>query len=737
LSPGEFLDWRDHSEIFEHVVAFAPWLFTASGPGEPEMLHAYRVTPGLFEMLGVQPMIGRVFSPEEEKPGGARVMVLRYSLWKRRYGGDPNVIGQKLVIDDRVYTIVGVMPPDFQFFNRQSEVLMPIGFDPTRFNQRNFRPFRAMGRLKPGLSLEQVQVRANVFSKQLARDYPESNRGWSVELVPLPEDTAGALRPALLVLLGAVGLVLLIACANVANLLLVQATSREKEIALRVALGARRGRIVRQFLTESLLLSLLGGVLGFGLGYLTVAYFQTLIPAPTSFGRYMIQMDRIRIDTQVLGFSFFVTVATGLIFGLLPALRASKPDLNESLKSTGGGSIGGRQSARIRNLLVVGEIALAVVMVIGAGLMIQSFLNLYKVGPGLRAENVISIQVRFPYGQYREAEKRKLLNDQLFERLEAIPGVRSAGAVSNLPLTDWFHPSEFSVEGRATQERGDVPQTRVRTVTPNYYQTMGIPLLRGRVFGREDTPDSPPVAVINEAMSRRYWRNEDPIGKRLKPGRYNSKAPWLTIVGMVGNVRDDGMDKEPYPVLYFSQSQYPMLYLSLVIHTDGDPSYLPPLVQREVNALNPGVPLYRIWKMEDVVRDSTWKTRYAMILLSGLAGLSLILALIGVYGVMSFSVAQRTQEIGIRMALGAQPDMVRRLIVRQGLQLAVAGVLSGVAASLALMRLLASQLFGVKSFDPATYLGVSATLMVVALLASYFPARRATKVDPMVALRYE
>jgi putative ABC transport system permease protein len=350
---------------------------------------------------------------------------------------------------------------------------------------------------------------------------------------------------------------------------------------------------------------------------------------------------------------------------------------------------------------------------------------------------VTSIQVRFPYRQYREVEKRRLLNDQLFERLEAIPGVRSAGAVSNLPLTDWFHPSEFSVEGRATQERSDVPQTRVRTVTPDYYQTMGIPLLRGRVFGREDTPDSPPVAVINEAMGRRYWRNEDPIGKRLKPGRYNSKAAWLTIVGMVGNVRDDGMDKEPYPVLYFSQSQSPMLYLSLVIHTDGDPSYLPPLVQREVNALNPGVPLYRIWKMEDVVRDSTWKTRYAMILLSGLAGLSLILALIGVYGVMSFSVAQRTQEIGIRMALGAQPDMVRRLIVRQGLQLAVAGVLSGVAASLALMRFLASQLFGVKSFDPATYLGVSATLMVVALLASYFPARRATKVDPMVALRYE
>ena len=752
MSGQEFADWRRDSDVFEHVVAFGPWLATVSGPGDAEMIHGYRISPGVFQMLGVEPHIGRGFLPEEENPGGEPVLVLRYSLWQRRFNGDPNVIGSKLLLQDRPHTIVGVMPPDFQFFNRQSEMFMPLAADFARFGRRG-RGLRIMGRLKDGLSLEEAQARAAVFAGNLARDYPDTNAGWSVRLAPLPLDAAGDVRQALLVLMTAVGFVLLIACANVASLRLVQAASRSKELALRAAIGAGRWRLMKQWLAESFVLAIAGGALGLGLAWALVNYFQTLIPAPTSFGRYLIQMDGISIDPPVVGFAAGVTLLTALLAGLIPALRASKPDLAGALKDAGAGSAGGLHSRRSREALVVGEVAVAVLVVIGAGLVVRSFQKLYERGPGLRPENVITAVLRLPAWEFQEQMREqaesseeqfqlylamiRAANDEMFRRLERLPGVVAVGATSNLPLTDWVHASDFMIEGRQDFAEGGRPQAIYRTVTPGYFQTMGIPLLAGRVFEVANTPENVPVAVINEEMAKRYWPDADPLGQRISFGNDPARARWSTIVSVVGSVRDAGIDQSARPTWYRSQSQDPLAYMTLTIKTASDPRAIMPAVRAEMKAVNPGIALYRIWKMEDVVLDSTWKYRYAMLLLSGLGVLSLVLAVIGVYGVMSQSVSERVQEIGVRISLGASRMDVLRLVTGQALRLVGVGVAVGFVAALALTRLLAGVLFGVEPADPPTFLSVGVTVLLASLVAAYLPARRAAAVDPISALRHE
>jgi putative ABC transport system permease protein len=701
-------------------------------------------------------MIGRGFLPEDECPGRTNVLVLCHDVWKRRFAGDPAAVGQKILLHDTAYTFVGVMPPQFFFFNRQMDFLSPMEWNREEMRQyRDARWLRVMARLKPGDTLQQAQARADVFSENLARDHPETNRGWKVRLRPLAEDSAGPLRPALLMLMSGVGCVLLITCLNVANLILVQVSSRGRELAVRSALGASRMRLVRQLLTESLMLSAVGGLLGMGLAWILIRHFQTLLPDPYTYGKYLVQVEAIGMDSRVAGFAVLVAFLTGAIFGLVPALRASQPDLNEILKDTGKGSAGGRQSRKIHDVLVIAEVSLALVMVAGAFLLVRSFIGLLSRGPGLRAANVITLETQLPTWEIRDRLLKrggsretwsKVWNDEIrsfnrrvLERLQALPGVRSAGLTGYIPMTGWYWRETFTVEGRTVDasSRSAPPKAIGLVVSPAYFETIGLPLLGGRLFSNHDTPDSVGVVVISQEMAQRYWPAEDPLGKRMQWGDPSPDNPWLTVVGVVGDVREDGISKPPQPTFYAPLEQRPAEGFFIAIRTQSDPLSVMPALRRALKEVHPKIPIYRLRKLEDVVLDSTWRLRYSMLLLGGLAGLSLILAVIGVYGVLSYAVADRTQEIGVRMALGASQHDIVRLIVRRGLGLVAIGVLIGLAAACILTRSLLSLLFGVSPLDPLTFALVVLVLIVSGWLACYLPARRASRVNPMTALRYE
>ena len=738
-SRANFRAWRAQSTSYEHMAAFSDQRLTLTGDGEPEELSGQLAVPEIFKVLGVEPMLGRTLLPEDGEPGSPPVAVLSYGLWQRRFGGQPSAIGQTITLSGLKFTVVGVMPRNFQFHIKQRSgtgrpaevwIALPMPAGGTA-NERG-RFLSTVARLKDGVTPEQAAAELRTIEARLSDEAPAYNKNYSAEVLPLREQFFGNVRRPLWLLLGAVGFVLLIACANVANLLLSLATSREKEIALRSALGARRSRIVRQLLTESLLLALFGSALGLGFAWLGIKALLLISP------RDLLNLQGVGVNFSVLMWTLGVSVLTGIIFGLAPALQISRLNLNDSLKE--GGKADSGQAAgnrRMRNVLVVSEIALAVVLLASAGLLVKSFIRLQQVDRGFNPDNVLSLVVRLPNAGYPEDEQLVQFFGQAMERVRHLPGVRSAGMVNFLPLYGGLGSSTgFKIEGRPEPPPGQGPSCDVRVVDGAYFPTLGIPILRGRNFSPLEERQAKRVILINEALARKHFPNEDPIGQRLDVAMFEN--PVVTeVIGVVGNVRYDSLIDEAPPAVYFPHPELPYPFMTLVLRTEGDPTAVAPAVQREIRALDPNQPVSDVRTMDQVMSEAVSRSRFNTLLLGLFAALATLLAAVGIFGVMNYSVALRTREIGLRLAIGAQPRQVLLLVLKQGLLLTVVGLILGLAAAFALTRLLTGLLFGVQAADASTFATISVLLLLVSLFACYLPARRAMRIDPMSALRYE
>jgi putative ABC transport system permease protein len=733
-APANFVDWRDQSQSFEGMAATHRISVNLTGEGEPERIDGRRVSANLFDLLGVEPYAGRTFLAEEDQPGQSRVAILSYGLWQRRFGSDLEIIGRTITLNSVSVTVVGIMPPQFQFPSPQDELWIPIAFSPQESARRNGHYLEVVARTRPGVTIKQARAEMETIAARLQQQYPDSNAGVSAAVVPLHEQVVGDIKPALFVLMGAVGFVLLIACANVANLLLARAAVRQKEIAIRLALGAGRFRLIRQFLTESILLASIGGVAGLLLALWGVNLLKAFIPESIA------QARAITIDAKVLIFTLLVSVLTGLIFGLAPATQASNFNLSETLKEGGRDSAAGSRGNRVRGLLVIVEVAVSLILLIGAGLLINSFLRLRSVDPGFRSENLLTMGMVLTPQKYPDQARRSAFYTDLIGRIEALPGVQSAAVTNWIPLVFQGDNIGISIEGRPDSGPSQRPTVVTRVTSPHYFTTMGIELLRGRQFGQQDAADSPPVVIISETMARRFWPGEDPIGKRITSGEPTSADPndWLTVIGVVNDVRQFELNADPRPQMYLSYTQAGFFAPRfLVVRTKGEPLSLASTVRAALWEIDKDQPVSNIRTMEDVLSGSIARQRFSMLLLGIFAVLALVLAAVGIYGVMSYSVAQRTREIGIRMALGAQRRDVLKLVISQGMKLAIAGVTAGLAGAFLLTRLIESLLFGVSANDPVTFILIAFLLTGVALLACYVPARRATRVDQIIALRYE
>jgi len=727
-----YVDYRDQSTTFEDIAAFNDRSFNLTGTGEPVRVIGAWSTANLFPVLGVEPIQGRTFTVEEEEPGKDLVAVISYGLWQRRFGGDPNLVGQPVSLNGVDRTVVGIMPAGFAFPLKETDVWVPLAVSPRGKQARSSFSLKAVGRLKPGVTMQQARADMGAIADHLVEQFPQIMESYGVNLVPLHEQVTGKVRTALLLLLAVVAFVLLIACANVANLLLARAASREREIAIRTALGASRRRIVRQLLTESLLLAVVGGGLGLLLALWGLHALVAISPANTP------RLDQIGIDGKVLAFTLTVSLLTGVVFGLVPALQASKPDLNESLKEGGRGSSGGVRGRRIRSLLVVAEIALSLVVLICAGLLIKSFIHLQKFDMGFNPNNLLTMRVQLPGTKYREPAQLVNFFQQVFQRMENVPGVQSVGAISDIFLSDTPSSTNFTIEGRPLTTGADSIEVPLDAVTTNYFKVMGIPLLKGRVFDERDRMDSLPVAIINDTFAKRFFEGEDPIGKRYCYGQPDGdKTRWLTIVGIVGDMRRTGFDKAVRPETFLAQDQDPDNALTIVARTTGDPASFADALRSEVWAVDKDQSVFNIKTMDATLVEMTAQRRFNTLLLGIFAAVAMILAAVGIYGVMSYSVTQRLHELGIRIALGASARDVLRLVVGQAMRLALIGIGAGLIAAFLFTHLMASLLYGVSATDPATFLLISSLLTGVSLVASFVPARRAMKVDPMVALRYE
>jgi putative ABC transport system permease protein len=736
INIGNFLDWKEQNNVFTDMAAFVDARAILTGAGEPEEIPAQRATDNLFSVLGVSPMLGRAFSPNDSKPGLNNVAIISFGLWQRRFGGDPGVIGRKILLGNAENIVIGVMPPDFKWHIRKNsltganaELWTPLIY--TDFQRQRIGRFAsAVARIKPGVTYDQASAEMDAIGRRLAEQYKDFNNGCTVALVPLRKQLAGEIRLGLFVLTGAVGCVLLIACANVANLLLARAASRRKEIAVRMALGAGRRRIVRLLLTESFLLAGLGGAMGVLLARWGAGFLVRLSPPELA------DLRGMELSAPVLGFTFGLTLLTGIIFGLAPAFELSRPRLSETLKEAGRGLIGSRGSRRLRSAFVIAEIALAIVLLIGAGLLLRSFNRLQSVEAGFDARNVLTMRVSLPGRIYDQDNKVVNFFSRALEDLKALPGVESVGAVNFLPFAGPGVATGFFVEGRPDSPPDQKMTTGVLIVDQNFFRTLRVPLMRGRLFTEQETHEMRHVVLINEVLARKYFSGEEPLGRRIRIGLRNGDTP-SEIVGVVGNVRQSGFDREAEPMAYWPIPKSTSRTMTFVIRTNGEAIALAPATREAIRALDAQQPVAEVRTLENLLGKSVARQRFNTWLLAVFAATALILAAIGVYSVMAYSVTQRSHEIGIRIALGACAPDVLKLIVGQGMKLALSGVILGLIGGIGLTRLLANLLFGVSATDPLTFSSVAALLVGVALAACWLPARRATKVDPMVALRSE
>lgn len=728
LSPDDYSAYVERNKSFSQIAATERANFNLTGNNDPVRLEGQRATANLFETLGVRPLLGRTFTDEEDR-NGARVAILNYQLWQSRFAGDADVVGRDVSLDGRNYQIIGVLPAEFQYpapinNNRPGEIFTPRSLATER--QRNSHNLLTIARLKPNVAWTQARSEFDLIARQRAQESTQGEDGHLVNLVPLPSQVGRQQRTALYVLLGAVALVLLIACANVANLLLALAAGRRKEIALRLALGARRSHIIRQLLTESLLLSIAGGALGLLLAVWLTQGIGTLAAGQLP------RAESIAVDGRVLGFTILVSIATGLIFGLIPALQASSVDLNTTLKESTRGTAG-RVQQRLRGALVVSEVALSLLLLTGAGLMIKSFWQLQQVDPGFDPKNLLSLELTLPEAKYRESSQRSAFFKSALENISSLPGVKSAELITSPPLSGRRNIDIFAIEGRPEPKGiGDAPLADFRAISADYFKTMEIPMLEGRPFAASDVENSGKVAIISQSFSNQYAGNEKLLGRRLKVG-----DDWHTIVGIVKDVRQSGLDEEAAPHVYVPYQQVVPSRTGLLIRTTVDPLSLAGSVRAKIRAVDPDQPIYNVKTMIDLMSEKVAPRRLNLILLGGFAGLALLLAAVGLYGVMANLVTQRTGEIGLRVALGATRGDVLKLIVGRGMKLTLVGALFGIAASFALLRLMASLLVGVTTTDPWTFALVALVVMLVAFVACYLPARRALKVDPLVALKEE
>ena len=748
----KFMAWNKNNQVFESLAIYDfQGLGINLGSGDrPEQVHGIHVSQGYFRVFGVAPALGRTFLPQEDLPGGAKAVVISNTLWKTRLGGDPSLIGKPLTLAGDAYTVVGILPATFRP-DPPADVFIPLQADPDSTNQGHY--LLVAGRLKPGVTVEAAKANMKLAGERFRAVNPKwMDKTESVAVVPLREALVGDVKPALLILVGAVGFVLLIACANVANLLLARASGRQKEIAIRTAVGASRGRLISQLLTESELLAVVSGLLGFLIGAWGVRVLLAL--SPGNLPRVSEQDHAASIvtalDWHVLAFTFGIALVTGIVFGLFPALHISRLDVNSVLKETSGRSGTGLRQNRARSILVASEMALAVILLVGAVLTIRTFVGLSSVQPGFDPHNVITMQTSLSGGRYDSTAKVENMSRQVVQRIEALPGVQSAAATIMLPIEGGID-LPFLIEGRPPA-KGDLytGDEQWRAVSSHYFTAFRIPVLRGRAFEDKDTGKSERVVIINQAMAKKYWPKDDPVGQRVTIGGSalgpDFAEPARQIIGIVGSVRESGLKDSDQGVMYIPQAQTTdgltklansVIPLSWAVRTANDPSSLSTSIQREILAVDGQLPVSKIRTMEQVVSESTARQNFNMLLLSIFAGMALLLAAIGIYGLMSYTVEQRTQEIGIRMALGAGRGDMLKLIVRQGMLLSGIGVAVGLAAAFGLARLLSSLLFGVKTTDPLTYATVAVVLFSVALFATYVPARRATKIDPLIALRYE
>lgn len=737
VSYANLRDWVDQNQSFEQISAYQFANRNLTGAGEPARLLTIRASANLFSLVGATPLLGRTFLPDEDNERAAHVVILAHALWQKQFNSDPGIVGKSITLNNQNYTVVGVMPASFQFpvgfgylgkvISDPIELYVPLAPTADETRRGNYS-FFAIGRLRSGVSIDHARAEMTAIERRLEQQYPDSNTGIGISLILTQEQTVKEIRPALLVLLGAVVFMLLIACANIANLLLARAAARQKEIAIRTALGSNRLRILRLLLTESLMLSLAGGCLGFLLAYWGTNILVALAPDNVP------RLNEVGVDARVFGFTLAISLITGLLFGLAPAIHAAKPNLNEGLKEGSKGSMGSVAGKRTRNVLVAIEVALSLVLLIGAGLMIKSFVRLQQTNLGFNPDQLLTVNVSLSSSKYPEDRQQAAFFQQALERIQSLAGVQSAGATTALPLTLSVSGSDFRIEGRPEPEAGKEMIINTSSISPGYFKTLGISILKGRDFSDRDNSDAPLAAIINSDLARTYFPTEDPLAKRIT---FDDGESWISIVGVVPDIKRMGLDTTAKPEVYFPYLQVPSPSMSVVARTTTEPLSLVGGVKNQIQTIDKDLPVGEWKTMQQVLSDSNSGRRFNLVLLTVFAAVALILAIVGIYGVMSYAVTQRSHEIGIRMAIGAQSRDVFRMVVGEGMILALIGIGFGLVGAFALTRLMTTMLFAVEPTDPATFITISVLLAGVTLVACYIPGRRATKVDPLIALRYE
>jgi putative ABC transport system permease protein len=733
VAPGNFTDWREQNKTCEQLVAIDQLSFDLSDGTHPERFPGYGVTQGFFDALGVKAAQGRTFLPEESEPGREQVVVLKNSFWQERFDGDPKLVGKTITLNRKPFTVVGVMPPDFNYPYNAGVMWTPLIFDRDEQHDRQSHYLRIIGLLKPGVTIGQAQAELHAVAKRAQEQFPETNSGRDIGVVTLTDDAVRGARTGVPILMGAVVFVLLIACANVANLLLVRAVARQRETAVRLALGASRARLIRQALTESAILGILGGTIGLFISMWAIEALARGIPE--DYSKFIPGWNRLGINLNVLFFTFAVSMLAGMVAGLAPVWHSTRTNLNEALKAGGRGDSGRGGHSRIRSTLVVAEVALSLVLLVGAGLMVRSFIAMQRADLGIKPENVLALQISLPRDSYEDKNKRRDFYQQLLGRVGSMPGVMNSGVVSIVPFSSSNNSNTFQVVGQAPFTKGAEPYVEIRVTTPGYFDAIGTSLRGGRLFTAQDDAKAGRVILVNETFARKYLPGQQPIGQRIELGGEEKEIH--EIIGVVADVKNDDLDEAPDPAAYLPYSQNSYLTMNLIIRGTQDPTRMVSGVRSEVNALDPAIPVSNIKTISQMIYERVSPKRLMTYILAVFALCALLLASVGIYGVMSYAVSQRTQEIGIRMALGARTADVLKLVVSNGMKLTLIGVVIGLAGAFALTRFLENLLFHVTPTDTVTFIAVATSLIVVALLASYVPARRATKVDPLVALRDE